>query len=167
MSDKKNSLSLEERIARLEDVEAIKDLKYRYAGYCDAKFDPDGITSLFTPDGHWKVSGVGGEATGHKEMRAFFTNMAKSIVWAQHFMIAPRIEVAEDGKSAVGRFYVLVLCSIVQTEDPSKKDAVILTGNSIDTFVKVDGRWYFKELTATIHQSSNWTEGWVNQPWRP
>lgn len=167
MSQKGISLSLEERIARLEDIEAIKDLKYRYAGYCDAGYDPDGITSLFTADGHWKVSGVGGEATGHDELRTFFTNMAKSIVWALHFMIAPRIEVAEDGKSAVGRFYLLCLCTIVRSDDPSKQDAVILTGNYVDQFVKVDGRWYFKELTATIHQASNWTEGWVNQPWRP
>jgi hypothetical protein len=157
--------TLEARVNRLEDIEAIKNLKYQYAGYCDSKYDPDGITSLFVPDGHWIVSGLGGEATGHADMREFFTNMAQSIVWALHFMIAPQIDVAEDGQSASGRFYLLCFCTILRADDPSKSDAIVLTGNYVDQFVKVDGRWLFKELSGTVHQASEWTKGWVEQRW--
>jgi uncharacterized protein (TIGR02246 family) len=157
--------SLEQRLARLEDIEAIKQLKYQYTGYCDNHYNPEGIASLFTPDGHWIVSGVGGEATGHEEIKKLFSAMAKDIIWALHYAIAPEIEVAPDGNSATGKFYLLCLCTIIGSNDRSQKDAVILTGNYVDQFVKIDGRWYFKELSGVLHQASPWTEGWVRQQW--
>jgi SnoaL-like domain len=159
------SQSLEQWLSRLEDLEAIKHLRYQYAGYCDSKYDPDGITSLFVPEGHWFVTGVGGEATGPAEMREFFTNMAQSIVWAPHFIMAPQIDVAEDGLTAQGRFYLRCFCTILRADDPSKSDAVVLTGNYVDQFIKEDGRWQFKELTGVVHQASEWTKGWVEQQW--
>jgi hypothetical protein len=170
MSNFNNSLtveqsSLEQRLTRLEDIEAIKQLKYQYAGYCDNQYDPEGIASLFTPDGHWIVTGVGGEATGHEEIKKHFTALAKDIVWALHYVMAPEIEISSDGNSATGKFYLLCLCTIIRANDRSQKDAVILTGNYVDQFVKINGRWYFKELSGVIHQASQWTEGWVRQQW--
>ena len=48
------------RLTRLEDVRAIEQLKYRYAGHCDDSYDPEGIASLFIEDGRWVVDGEGG-----------------------------------------------------------------------------------------------------------
>jgi SnoaL-like domain len=42
--------TLEERVQRLEDIEDIRRLKIRYAQFCDAQYDPDGIASCFTDD---------------------------------------------------------------------------------------------------------------------
>ena len=99
-------------------------------------------------------------------MREFFTNMAQSIVWALHFVIAPQVDVAEDGLTAEARFYLLCFCTILREDDPSEKDAVVLTGNYVDRFVKQDdGSWLFKELTGTVHQASEWRQGWVQQQW--
>ena len=39
---------LEARVRRLEDIEAIKQLKARYCALCDAGYDADGIAPLFT-----------------------------------------------------------------------------------------------------------------------
>ena len=55
--------TLEERIQRLEDIEAIKNLKARYAAVCDDKYNPEEAIKLFTEDAVWD----GGEDFGvHK-----------------------------------------------------------------------------------------------------
>ena len=51
--------------------------------------------------------------------------------------------------------------------DPATNDAVVLTLNYVDQFVKRGDRWLFKELRGTMHQASNWELGWVKQQWRP
>ncbi|MCK8674805.1 nuclear transport factor 2 family protein [Rhodococcus sp. HM1] len=157
---------LAQRLSRLEDIRAIEQLKYRYAGYCDNGYDPEGIASLFAEDGRWVVDGEGGSMTGHEEIKAHFRALSEKITWALHYMIAPRIELAADGQSATGYFYLLCLCTIESSEDSSKKDPVILTINYTDQFVKRDGAWYFQELLGKTHQVSNWDQGWVKQPFR-
>jgi uncharacterized protein (TIGR02246 family) len=156
-----------QRLSRLEDVRAIEQLKYKYAGYCDNSYDPEGIASLFTEDGRWVVDGEGGTMVGHAEIKAHFGALSEKISWAQHYMIAPRVELSEDGLSATGYFYLLCLCTIERTDDPAEKDAVILTLNYVDQFVKRDGKWYFQELLGRTHQVSDWDQGWVKQPFRP
>ncbi len=56
---------LEQRINRLEDLEAIKQLKARYCEICDDDHNPDRITSIFDKDGVWEA----GESAGHEAMQ--------------------------------------------------------------------------------------------------
>jgi hypothetical protein len=49
--------TLEERIRRLEDIQAIRELKARYCDICDADHDADRIVELFTADGVWESVG--------------------------------------------------------------------------------------------------------------
>lgn len=157
---------LARRLERLEDLRAIEQLKFTYAGYCDDGYNPEGIASLFTETGAWVVDGEGGSMVGHEEIKAHFRALSTKITWAQHYMIAPVIDLAEDGQSAVGTFYLLCLCTIEAVDDPSGKDAVILTLKYTDQFVKRDGRWLFQELKGLTHQVSNWDQGWVKQQFR-
>jgi uncharacterized protein (TIGR02246 family) len=159
--------ALEDELGRLKDIRAIEQLKYEYAGYCDNGYDPAGIASLFTPDGVWVVNGVGGENAGREAIRAHFAELSKAITWALHFMIAPQVALSADRQTAVGKFYLLCFCTIVQTDDLSQSDAVVLTLNYVDQFVKDGDRWLFKELRGTMHQASTWELGWVKQQWRP
>ena len=41
---------LADRVRRLEEIEAIRVLKARYADVCDTGYDPERIRPLFTPD---------------------------------------------------------------------------------------------------------------------
>jgi hypothetical protein len=152
--------TLEQRLVRLEDERAIEHLKYQYTAYCDACYDADGITSLFVPDGRWVVTpdAYGGDVTGHQQMRTLFTEMAAAITWAQHFAIQPKIEVDADGIHATGDFYLLCLIT-------AGGDAQVVCGTYHDTFVKVGGRWLFRELSGTLMQAAPWTEGGVRAPW--
>ena len=44
---------LERRIRRLEDIEALRTLKHRYATYCDDGYDAGRLAPLFTDDAIW------------------------------------------------------------------------------------------------------------------
>lgn len=152
-------MTLEDRLQSLEDVRAIEQLKYQYAAFCDNRYDPEGIASLFTTDGRWLVDGEGGSMNGHEEIKAHFRALSAHIPWALHFITQPRVDLHADGKSATGYFYLLCLCTI-------GTDAVILTLNYTNQFVKQDGKWLFKELRGSTHQVSNWDQGWVKQKFR-
>src|SRR4051794_6523908 len=134
------ALSVEERLARIEDVEAIKKLKSTYAKYCDNMYDPDGIISLFVEDGIWEAEPFG-IFHGRDEIHAFMSEVSKSIVWALHFMIDPDIDLADDRQSAIGTWYMLGLATMSDPNDPSKTDPVVMTANYRDHYVKVDGKW--------------------------
>ena len=45
--------TLEERLQRIEDIEAIRLLKHRYCAFCDDNYDADGIAALFTENAVW------------------------------------------------------------------------------------------------------------------
>lgn len=50
-------LSLEQRVARLEAIEKIKQLKVKYAHDLDNGYNPQGIASLFAANGEWIIEG--------------------------------------------------------------------------------------------------------------
>ena len=61
-------MTLEARLRRLEDLEAIRDLIARYGPMADAG-DGEGLASLFTPDGRYTIAAFA-EAQGRKEISA-------------------------------------------------------------------------------------------------
>ena len=93
---------LEQRIDRLEDLEAIKQLKARYCEICDDDHNPERITSIFSEDTVWEGRGIG-KARGHAEIRKLFEGFQKVISYSQHMVTNPVIEV--DGDSAHGTWY--------------------------------------------------------------
>jgi SnoaL-like domain len=157
---------LEARIQRLEDVQAIQDLKMDYAKLCDEGYDADGIVALFASeeDVEW-VSDVFGTHEGRDGIHQWFDNVDEEIRWALHFMVNPVIEVADDGRTATGRFYLLELATM-SSPDGGDPDPVILTGKYADDFVKEDGRWRFKRIEINFEQVSNLDQGWVKQQFR-
>jgi hypothetical protein len=54
----------------LEDAEAIRNLKARYAALCDNQYDADGIAMLFTEDAVWESPGLG-RFEGREAIRGF------------------------------------------------------------------------------------------------
>src|ERR1700726_3415667 len=50
---------MERRLQALEDAEAIRNLKARYAAWCDNQYDADGIAMLFTEDALWESPVLG------------------------------------------------------------------------------------------------------------
>lgn len=79
-------VALEARISRIEDLEAIKQLKARYCAICDDDHNPQKITSVFTEDGIWEGPGIG-KAEGHAGIRALFERFQATMSYSQHMTI--------------------------------------------------------------------------------
>ena len=156
----------EARLQRLEDIEAIRNVKMAYAKLCDEGYDAEGIVALFArnTDVEW-VSDVFGTHVGREGIHAWFDNVDEEIQWALHFMINPVVEVSDDGQSAKGSFYLLELATM-SAPDGGEPDAVIMTGKYSDDFVKEDGEWRFKRIEINFDQVSNLDQGWVKQQFR-
>ena len=151
-----NQHNLERRIRALEDIEAIKRLKYRYADACDRGYDADALADLFTEDAVWD-GGLFGRYEGREAIRQFFQGVSSEIVFAIHYMMNPIIDV--DGDDARGAWYLFQTCTFADGNT-----AIWGAARYDERYRRVGGRWKFSRLNLI---SSFWTpfdEGWVKRP---
>ena len=147
---------LERRLQVLEDAEAIKRLKYRYADACDRGYDADTLASLFAEDAIWD-GGLFGRYEGREAIRQFFQGVSSDIPFAMHYMMNPIIDVAGD--EARGAWYLFQTCTFA-----AGNTAIWGAARYDETYRRVDGEWKFQHLNLI---SSFWTpfdEGWVKRP---
>ena len=161
-----NGLSLEERITRLEDIEAIKHLKYEYGHWCDIGYLGEGVGALFTDDGVWVNQQGWGEYQGPEAIAGFITAQQPVMKWAHHALFNPVVTISDDGASATATWNLIVVATMARSDDPGESDAVFISGGYEDELVKVDGAWKFKVMNSIVHYVSNLDEGWVKQPLR-
>ena len=157
--------SVEARLARLEDVEAIKNLKARYAYYCDHGYDADGMASLFVEDSLW-TSNSFGTYHGRAAIHEFQSRISSEILWALHFMICPVVNVSDDGQSATGSWYLIEFATMTGLPAGEVTNAVVMSAIYNDTFVRENGEWRFKTVSVEFHQVSDLDKGWVLQKFR-
>ncbi len=144
---------LERRITRIEDIEAIKQLKARYCEICDDDHDPDQITRVFTEDGVWQ--GVGERAEGHAAIRELFRGFQRSISYSQHMVMNPVIEVEGAAAHAVWYFFG----SFTFREN---NEARWLAARYHDDYVKIDGTWRIKHLRVRgPGMNASYEKGWA------
>ena len=149
-------MDLEARITRLEDLEAIKQLKARYCEICDDDHNPDRITGLFTEDGVWEAKGIG-SATGHAEIRKLFQRFQQSIRFSQHMTMNPVIEV--DGETARGTWYFFGPFTMEKDNQ-----ALWQACRYHEAYRKVDGRWLIERLTVKgPRMAADYREGWATR----
>ncbi len=149
--------SLEERVSRLESIEAIKQLKARYCAYCDKAYDPAGITSLFVPDGVWD-GGRFGRYVGHREIAAYFAKMSDLVTFSAHLITNPIISI--DGDRATGQWWILTPATRIRA---GKKEAYWMMAEYDDVYVRVDGQWLYETLKADLKFVAPHSEGWAEQ----
>lgn len=138
--------ALEQRITRLEDIEAIKQLKAHYSHICDDLHNPDTIASVFAEDAIWESADFG-KATGHAEIRALFTQFRELFTFSQHNMTNPVIEV--DGERATGIWYIMGPWT--RTEGNQETWMALRYD---DDYVKVDGEWKYQHLRVVLRMTA-------------
>ena len=145
--------SLEDRVARLEAVEEIRLLKYRYAALCDRQYDPDGLAGLFTPDGVWDGGDAYGTHRGRAEISAYWRSCAEAIPFAIHMIVNHIVEVIDPDLHATGS------CHLFQP--------MTLEGEPHWAGVRYDevyrrenGQWLFASVTLTTLLLARHREGW-------
>ena len=133
---------LQKRITRLEDMEAIKQLKARYCEICDHDdYDADAMASLFTEDGTWNADGVG-NAEGREAIRELFAGFPKMIARAQHIVANPLIEV--DGDRAHGVWYLI--SAVTQIDGTAASNWPGMAARYHEDYVKQNGEWKFRRV---------------------
>ena len=133
---------LERRITRLEDIEAIKQLKARYCEICDDGHNPDRVTSVFAEDAIWESADFG-KAQGHEEIRELFRGFQKMFSFSQHNIMNPIVKV--DGDRATGVWYIMGPWTYSETND-EKWFALRYD----DDYVKVNGEWKYEHLRVAL-----------------
>jgi hypothetical protein len=146
---------MERRLTRLEDIEAIKQLKARYCEICDDDHNPDRITSVFAEDGIWESADFG-TAKGHAAIRELFRKFQKLIAFSQHNVMNPIIEV--DGNRATAEWYFLGPFTFREHGEPRW-----LALQYKDDYVKVDGRWKYQHLRVNLRLSARHDKGWAER----
>jgi hypothetical protein len=155
---------LEGRLARVEDVQAIHNLKSRYGQLADARYGPKGVVeradleriaddvvALFHADAVWDGGGGLGVSRGHAEIRARFLEPTLKFSW--HYFVKPRIEV--DGDRAKGTWDILAPCT-------SRDDrALWMAGSEDDEYVKQDGVWLHQSMKLHVAFMAPHDRGWA------
>lgn len=149
--------SLEERVARLEAIEEIKQLKARYCACCDDHYDPPGIAALFVEDGVWEGERFG-HHVGRDRIRSFFASISDEITFAAHLVLNAIIEL-QDADHATGRWRLIMPATLMAE---GRKEAKWLIAAYSESYVRVDKRWLFREMHTHVnflepHQGS-WAE---------
>jgi 3-phenylpropionate/cinnamic acid dioxygenase small subunit len=101
-------LSTEERLARLELVEAARQLLAHYAEVMDRR-DPAALSALFAPDAI--VRTASGERKGFAEVEAFYARHFATVGEVRHFITNTRVTV-ESPRRVVCESYLFYVAAI-------------------------------------------------------
>lgn len=143
-------MTIEERLAALEQIEAIKSLKHRYFRACDAK-DPDTVRSCFIVDGADIDYDVLGRFADADHLAAVYRRVAlhtadgNHVILDMHHGMHPEITLTGPGR-ATGR-WTLKFRQVNLVERTER----LLTGEYHDDYVIEDGQWkmsrcHFRQL---------------------
>lgn len=157
------------RVGALEDAEAIRALKARYAELVDGRYGADGprpqaelapladaIAALFTEDAVWD----GGPGLGVQRGRpAIRERMAQpTLLFSRHYFVNPRIELAGD--EARARWELFAPCTLRDGRP------AWMTGVEDDVYTRVEGAWLHRRMRLTVHFVAPHERGWSRPPKR-
>lgn len=133
-----DATTIEHRLARLEAIEEIRNLRHRYARICDTGREAERLRTVFTEDAVWD----GGERFGvHRGIDAILAHAAASqqrFVWNVHYLAAPTIEVDDDLEGASGTWYLWEPCNVA-AHDGTR--AAVVIGSYMDRYRRLGDEW--------------------------
>jgi uncharacterized protein (TIGR02246 family) len=143
---------MERRLQALEDAEAIRNLKSRYAALCDDNYDADGIAALFAEDATWESPGLG-RFEGRDAIRRFFQGAAGIFSFAIHYSLNGQIHV--DGDTARAQWYLFMPCTMADGNRAMWRASI-----DRERYRRVDGSWLFSEKCSQPLMNVPFKDGW-------
>lgn len=134
--------TIEERLQRLEDRDAIHQLFVDYGRYLDAG-DIDAYASLFTEDGE-VLLGPMGRTQGRANIHALMSKVLEGRVGTSYHIIgSPQVVI--DGDEATSE----VMWTVIQ-RDPEGKPRLTSMGRHVDRLRRENGAWRFAERRGFV-----------------
>lgn len=158
---------LEREITRLKDIEAIKQLRWRYSRACDDDHNADVLVPMFTEDAEIVLNPpFSGTHKGHAALEFMFRNNVRlnGVRWTNHYYLQPLITVANDGLTAEASWYLWEMATMDFPD--AKNEGVWLAGEYFDRYAKVDGEWKFTRIEVNIRLMAPYDKGWAQSPIR-
>jgi hypothetical protein len=153
--------AVEDRLARLESIEAIRHLKARYCQTADEPAGAREFADLFLEDGVLDEGEDFMILRGRKQIFRAHEASWRHMRMNQHLAISPTIEV--DGDQATGRWKLLQLITI-QSPDDNKPRAFWSCGWYQEQYQNTAQGWLFRHVEARIHFCSSYEKGWAKSP---
>jgi hypothetical protein len=154
-------MDLKNRISRLEAIEDIKQLKYRYCDLVDKGLAGD-MSALDELVGRFSANskidyGEFGIYKGKEQISMFFkTIVVGTFSFGAHMVFNPIIRV--DGNFAVGRWYVHAAGTL---KTPEGEIATWTQAKYFDEYEKIGGSWKFKSITVAFDFLTPYNQGWA------
>lgn len=153
-----SSKSLEERVQIIEDREEIMRLRTRYALLNDGGWngitthhDIDGLMEMFAPDATWDGTPINPKVEGKSAIQDLMTGF-QATKFVIHNVMNPIIDIVGD--TATGDWHAI----IVATEQGK---ALWVFGKYEEDYVRVEGRWKFKNVRFVTTAICPYEEGWA------
>lgn len=142
-----NDLAQCDAIRELITERKIQRLHSRYAQLCDSGYPAQEIADLFTENGIWEARPQGAKYIGRQQIRDHFASADASYPWALHLNIPLQIDVAPNGQSACGTWYLFMPCTDATTGTLA---SAWLAGRYDNNFVSTDDGWKYSHLRITF-----------------
>ena len=153
---------LEAKLQNLDDIESINKLTRAYGYYVD-KQQWDQIVDLFSEDCRVEIAGrgvyfgkKGADAIFRKVMGHGTIGLADGALF-NHMILQGVVDVASDGKTALGRWRAFVQIGQYQ------KFGMWSEGTYENVYVKENGVWKFKDLHFYATYYTPYDQGWAKQ----
>ena len=158
--------SLEHRLERTEDVQAIERLQYAYNYYVEHMLKQE-IIDCFSDSPDVVLEWLEGTWTGKEGVIKYFDPDSTPPVGFQHELIpsAGLITVSEDGKSAKGRWYAFG--GIVMPQEPQESSLQEVSRSFINgiyemEYVEENNVWKILKIRWTIPYGVRIYDGWIS-----
>ena len=158
---------LEREIVRLNDVEAIKQLRWRYSRACDDDNNLALLMPMFTQDAEVVLKPpFSGVHKGHEALARMYRDNVRvnGVRWTTHYYLQPIITISEDGCIAEASWYLWEPATMDFPD--AANEAVWLAGEYFDRYAKIDGEWKFTRIEINIRLMAPYEKGWAESPIR-
>lgn len=168
----RDTAAIEQRLQRQEDITAIENLQRSYGFFFDKGLWQE-AADLFTANGRIEIAGLG-SFNSRERVLAYLQSLGQEGPQhgrlLDHILLQPVITVAEDGRTAKGRWHLLSQGgSLTPADDPGlaavategdKPFGYVGAGIYENDYVKEDGVWKIGALSLFPRMTSRDTEGW-------
>jgi hypothetical protein len=154
--------TVEQRAARIDDINAIQTLQSSYGYYAD-KMLWDEIVDLFADDGTLEI-GPSGVYVGKESIRRYLYSLSGGRqgplegVLNEHFQLQPIITVADDGQTAKGRWRLFLMTGVSGSGSGGNWGEGIYENE----YVKENGVWKIRKLHWYANFVAPYEGGWLN-----